>query len=200
MKYREPTQPRSKVTQERFLTALSGLLEANALSDISVDDIALKAGLTHAAFMKRFGSKDQAVFLLFETYAVEVDKLIATLEGDIDKHRSLIDVLQEVSMRLEAIIATHFSANRAMFEMFQRKLETHPLTKQIFRNSVQLFHKFQNHFLEPGTFTEAGAWASTQLLVTLNFNYLMGAMPGLPREAETRHQFIARLLETTIRV
>ena len=76
MSYTPPTQARSRNTERRFLAALDELLRVNGYINTTIDDIADRAGLTKAAFLKRFGSKEQAVILLFSKYCNQVSGLM----------------------------------------------------------------------------------------------------------------------------
>ena len=57
----------------------------------------------------------------------------------------------------------------------------------------------QKKFLDEGTYTDQGAWAGAQTLVTVNYNYVLEAMPAFPVGYSERHHLIADLLETTLR-
>lgn len=91
------------------------------------------------------------------------------------------------------------SSNRAMNEHFQKRLEIHDLTKEIFKQAVELMKAIQTQFLEEGSYTDAGAWYAAQLLVTIDYNYLLKAMPAFPKDRETRHRLLADLLEVALK-
>ena len=57
----------------------------------------------------------------------------------------------------------------------------------------------QAQFLEDESYTDAGAWYATQLLVTIDYNYLLRAMPALPEDHSTRHNLVAELLEVALK-
>lgn len=82
---------------------------------------------------------------------------------------------------------------------FQQSLEAHDLTKKIFKECVDLMKALQARFLVAGSYTDAGAWYATQLLVTIDFNYLLRAMPALPEDHSERHELIADLLELALK-
>ena len=46
--------------------------------------------------------------------------------------------------------------------------------------------------------SDVGAYAAAQLLVSIDFHYVMKAMPALPADPEVRHQLIADLLVVAI--
>lgn len=66
--YTKPSQARAIVSEQRFLDALNDLLVDASLNQISIDEIANRAQQTHGAFVNRFGSKKQALFVLWERY------------------------------------------------------------------------------------------------------------------------------------
>jgi AcrR family transcriptional regulator len=199
MSYHPPTQDRSRNTERRFLVALDDLLRVYGFANTTIDEVAERAGLTRAAFLRRFGSKEQAVLVLFSKYCDQVSEMMRSFHNQIAEHPHLHFTLREMSRQFEAILQLHMSSNRAMHEHFQQKLEVHDLTKQIFRKCVDLMKAIQARFLEKGGYTDAGAWNATQLLVTINYNYLLRAMPALPADHTARHDLVADLLEVALK-
>lgn len=199
MPYTIPTQTRSRNTERRFLAALDELLRINGYSNTTIDEVADRAGLTRAAFLKRFGSKEQAVIVLFSKYCDQVTGLMRSLNNQLADFPTLHFTLREMSQQFEAVLQMHMSSNRAMHEHFQQRLEVHDLTKQIFKQCVGLMKAVQGRFLDEGTYTEAGAWYATQFLVTIDYNYLLRAMPALPEDHDARHNLIADVLEMALK-
>lgn len=198
MTYSPPTQARSKNTERKFLAAFDELMRVNGYTNTSIDDVAERAGLTRAAFLKRFGSKEQAVLVLFSKYCEQIYSLIGSLHKQLPEYPSLHFTLREMSQQFEAVLQMHMSSNRAMHEHFQQRLEAHALTKGIFKQCVELMKAVQLRFLPDGQYTDAGAWYATQLLVTIDYNYLLRAMPALPEDHGLRHDLIAEVLETVL--
>ena len=199
MSYTPPTQARSRNTERRFLAALDELLRVNGYINTTIDEVADRAGLTKAAFLKRFGSKEQAVIVLFSKYCDQVTGLMRSLHNQLSDFPSLHFTLREMSQQFEAVLQMHMSSNRAMHEHFQQRLEVHDLTKKIFKQCVGLMMAVQARFLEEGSYTDAGAWNATQLLVTIDYNYLLRAMPALPEDHESRHDLVADILEVALK-
>ena len=199
MPYSTPTQTRSRNTERKFLVALDELLRVNGYTNTTIDEVADRAGLTRASFLKRFGSKEQAVFLLFSKYCDQVSGLMQSLQNQLSDYPSLHFTLREMSQQFEAVLQMHLASNRAMHEHFQKSLEVHDLTKQIFKQCVELTKAVQAQFLEDGSYTDDGAWYATQLLVTIDYNYLLRAMPALPEDHNKRHDLIADLLEVALK-
>lgn len=199
MKYTPPTQPRAINTERKFLRALNDLLELHGYTNTTIDDVADLAGLTKAAFLKRFGSKEQAVIVLFGKYCDQVSDLMRSLHNQLSDFQHLQFTLREMSQQFEAVLQMHLSSNRAMHEHFQQRLEVHDLTKQIFKQCVELMKDVQAQFLEKGSYTDSGAWYATQLLVTIDYNYLLRAMPAMPDDFDTRHNLVAEILEVALK-
>jgi AcrR family transcriptional regulator len=64
---RTPRQPRSRKTEERILRAFGELLAASRFEDVSVQQVAGRAGVSVGGFYARFASKDE--LLLHALYA-----------------------------------------------------------------------------------------------------------------------------------
>lgn len=118
MMYRPPTQARSRSSERKFLIALDDLLRVNGYENTTIDDIADRAGLTRDAFLKRFGSKEQATIVLFARYCDQVMSVMNDFQAQLPQHADLHFVLREMSQQFEAVLQMHLSANRAMNEHF----------------------------------------------------------------------------------
>lgn len=199
MKYTPPTQPRAIDTERKFLSALNDLLGIHGYTNTTIDDVADLAGLTKAAFLKRFGSKEQAVIVLFSKYCDQVSDLMQSLHSQLSEYQNLHFTLCEMSKQFEAVLQRHISSNRAMHEHFQQRLEVHDLTKQIFKQCVGLMKDVQVRFLEEGSYTDSGAWYASQLLVTIDYNYLLRAMPAMPEDHDARHNLVADILKVALK-
>lgn len=175
------------------------MLRVNGFANTSIDEVAERAGLTRAAFLRRFGTKEQALILLFSKYCDQVSGLMRSFHDQLPEYPNLHFALREMSQQFEAVLQMHMSSNRAMNEQFQQKLEVHDLTKQIFKECVDLMKAVQARFLMAGSYTDAGAWYATQLLVAIDYNYLLRSMPALPEDHATRHNLIADLLELALK-
>lgn len=198
MSYSPPVQSRARTTERKLLAALDELLRVNGYINTTIDEVAERAGLTRASFLKRFGSKEQAVILLFSKYCHQVSGMMQSMQYNLSDYPNLHFTLREMSQQFEAVLQMHMSSNRAMHEHFQQRLEVHDLTKQIFKRCVELMRAVQAQFLEEGSYTDAGAWYATQLLVTIDYNYLLRAMPAFPEDHGARHNLLADLLEVAL--
>lgn len=199
--YRPPRQSRAIETERKFLQALDELLTEKSFSSTSIQEIAVRAGLDKGAFLKRFGTKKKALELLFEQYCGYVFSTLAELKGQLETYNSAQDVCHAMSARLETLLSQNFSANRAMNELYLEELKVDDLTKGIFLATVDLMQAVQRRFQsELSGGGKAGAFAATQLLVTINYNYVLKAMPALPADPEVRHVMVARLLVEALRL
>ena len=199
--YKPPLQPRAKLTEKKFLVALNDLLTEKSFAATSIQDIAARAGLDKSAFLKRFGTKKRALLLLFEGYCEIVYDTLSQLKAELDSHASAQSICEAMSSRYEMLLIDNFSANRAMNELYLDELQVDERTKAIFLATVELMQYVQQHFrseLENGT--KAGAFAATQLLLTINYNYVLKAMPALPAEPQVRHRLVAKLLVEALRL
>jgi AcrR family transcriptional regulator len=61
-------QKRSRITAERFAEAALDLLQSSTFDELSVADLARRAGRSVGAFYQRFGSKDDFLASLLTTY------------------------------------------------------------------------------------------------------------------------------------
>lgn len=119
-----------------------------------------------------------------------MDSCVAALP----KCEDLVDVCIHLSETIERLQIEHFASNRAMHEHFLEALEVHPSTKRIFVECVDLMRKVQRRFLSDASFSDKGAFAGAQLLVTINYNYVLKAMPALPSESAERHKLVGQII------
>lgn len=200
--YQKPIQPRAIATEQRFLEALHHLLQEKSFGQLSIDEIAGHAGLTHSAFLKRFGSKKQALWVLYEKYCDKASAVMAEITRNMARFAHIEDVCQEMSEQLERIQLEDFPANRAMHEDFLEKLEVDPRTKRIFLECVGLMRSAQKAFMQETSTSasDAGAFAAAQLLITINYNYVLKAMPALPVHADLRHRLIGKIVAEALKM
>jgi len=199
--YKKPQQSRSQATEERFLTSFTFLLQDRSFHKVSIDDIARHAGLERGAFLKRFGSKKQALLLLWQRYCDVCSTAIDTFISNLPHNSvSLEETCTQISQTLEQLQLQHFSANRAINEHVMEDLEIAEPTKLVFLHSVNLMRCVQKKFLESTANSEAGAFAAAQISLTINYNYVIRAMPALPRDAQLRHRLIGSFIASALRM
>ena len=199
MLYSKPQQKRALETEEKFLNALDQCLALKSFNETTVDEIAEVAGLHRSAFMKRFGSKKGALLVLHSRYCEKTHLEIRRLRELKNSWSSALSVCKQSSVTLERLQRESFSCNRAMHEVFMESLKTDEQTKEIFLATVSLMREVQQHFFPENSQSETGALAATQLLVTINYNYVLKAMPALPRDADQRHSLIAECMVSALK-
>jgi AcrR family transcriptional regulator len=197
--YKKPLQPRAIATENRFLDALNELLKDKSLGQLSIDEIAQHAQLTRGAFLKRFGSKKQALFVLWAFYCTRASEEMVTIANGLQDFACIEDACMHMSRRLEHIQTHAFSVNRAMHEDFQENLRIDPQTKKIFLDCVGLMRQVQKRFNLAHSASDAGAFAAAQLLITINYNYVLKAMPALPIDPQARHKLIGDVVALALK-
>lgn len=191
--YKKPLQLRAIATERRFLDALHELLQHKSLGQLTIDEIAEHAGLTRSAFLKRFGTKKQALLVMYERYCEKVFALMAQVEQDLPQYDSAQEACSQMSIHTERLQAEEFPVNRAMHELYQEDLVVDPRTKAMFLRGVELMRKIQQRWMQDMPTSDAGAYAAAQLLLTIDYNYVLKAMPGLPADAQLRHRLIGNI-------
>lgn len=197
--YRSPTQLRAKKTEDAFLFAFRQLLANQGFAKTSIDDIAILSGQTRSAFLSRFGTKKSALLVLFDEYCSEVSGLMADISTQIQRLPNATACIHLMSTSFEVKLTKHFASNRAMHELYLEDLRTDERTQRIFRQLVDLMRKTQEKHLPRGTYTDTGAYSAAQLLVTVNYNYVLKAMPAFAREAGVRHVMISEAVSTLLK-
>lgn len=199
--YQPPKQARAAETEAKFLNSLNVLLLQKSFTKLTVAEIAEHANLEAGAFIKRFGTKKQALFILWQKYcnecAVEMQTFIRNLPN---KTAPLEGVCSEISATLEQLQLKHFSANRAINEHFMEDLEVAEPTKIAFMGSVEMMRCVQQRFLKGADASDVGAFAAAQISLTINYNYTIKAMPALPKDSTIRHRLIGKLIAESLKL
>ena len=193
--YSPPQQTRAQATETRFLDAVEALLVTKSITRLTIDEIADHAQLSRGAFLKRFGSKKQALVLLFRRHCDDCNDVMANIVKGLDSEgQSVLDVCTHASESFERLLIKHFSANRAMYELYLEELEVHEWTKEIFLNAVSMMREIQKKHFSGSASSDVGAFAAAQLMVTINYNFVMKAMPGMPLDRQVRQQLIGKIM------
>lgn len=192
--YKSPCQTRALTTEHKFLDALNQLLLNKSFSQLTIDEIADQSGLTRSAFLKRFGTKKQALLVLYGRYCEKVQQAMAAADADMVRFANAFDACQHISAAAERLQVADFSVNRAMHELFMEELKAHSQTQALFKGCCDLMKRVQRVHMPRRGGSEVGAYAAAQLVFTINYNHVLKAMPGLPRDGATRHKLIATLM------
>lgn len=199
--YKKPLQPRAIATEEKFLTALNDLLKVKSFGQLTTEEIAEHAQLTRGAFIKRFGSKKQALLILWQQYCDEcMIEMKAFIQDMQSSSATLEETCGQISARLEQLQLKHFSANRAINEYFMEDLKVAEPTKIAFLGSVELMRCVQKKYLAETGASDVGAFAAAQVSLTINYNYAIKAMPALPKDPAIRHRLIGTLITNSLKL
>ena len=197
--YKIPLQARAIETETRFLDALNILLKNKCLTQLSIDEIAETAGLERGAFLKRFGSKKQALLILWGRYSLRAFATAERCKRELPTFTNAIEACAYISKQIEKTQTSDFSVNRAMHEDFLEKLNVNSETKKIFMSCVNVMRLVQRRFLEAKSFSDQGAFAAAQLIITINYNYVLRAMPGLTVDDDDRHRLIGEIIAMSLK-
>jgi AcrR family transcriptional regulator len=194
MTYQRPKQSRAEQTEKRILDAYGQLLLLQSYHDTTVGQIADAAAVSHGAFMTRFGSKRNALGRLFELFCDDVYLVLDRLrKASSPVNAKILDYLMSVSKEYEALVILHWGANRAMHEIFLKEGVIDDQTKGIFKATVAALHPKFCEILQQDLPIER-SFAAIQLMVTVNYNHVLGAMPGLPQKDDERHGLIGETM------
>lgn len=194
MKYSTPKQSRAVQAERQLLDALATTLVSQSYTSLSIESVAERACVSKSTFLKRFGSKKYALLRLFEQYCYDAMQTMDNLSSTISSKESAVSAVLEFSESLEQLQTKHFASNRAMHELFLENLEVDERTQKIFLKLVNLMREVQAHHLDRHLCTDTGAFSAAQLLVTINYNFVLQAMPALPRDHDLRHRMISKIV------
>lgn len=183
-----------------MLDAFDYLLSSVGYKQARLELLADISGTTKSAFLSRFGSKKNALLILFERYCSDASQKMSEIYHKIPDFKSAQHALYEFSVILEELQTQHLGSNRGMHEIF---VETHKVderTQEIFLQLVDLMKSVQSHHLKGYPCTNIGAFSASQMLVTINYNYVLEAMPALPHEPSIRHDMIAKMLTEPLKI
>jgi AcrR family transcriptional regulator len=193
MKYSKPKQSRALATEEALLEAFGALLGEQGYAATTVSEIGERANRSPGAFLARFGSKRQALDKLFERFCDEVYEALQRAQQELVAGAEVDLVLRALSECYEGLVRRHLGANRAMKEVFLTEGQIDPQTRSIFKATVALLHDIWVGEAGPDH-ARQGSFASTQVLVTLNYEYVLGSMPAFPSDPGERHRLIVRCM------
>lgn len=199
MTFTPPKQDRSRQSTDAFLDALEACLNTTGMTRTTIEQVAERAQLGRAAFLRRFGSKREAVLVLYDRYAdqcvTELDRL-RTVVGSFATAEAFLTSLYAGAEQMQL---AHFGLNLAMNQDFADELETAAGTKRVFYAFLGIMEQLQDMFLPPETKNAEARFAASQLIITVSLNYTLRAMPGLPREAGRRHALMGQIAWLALR-
>lgn len=112
----KPThQSRSRKTRDKLLNALEHLLKEKDFGNISVAEIAAKAGVSSASIYRRFDKKEGFIPVLFDLYIERLNEWAASPEAQLDiEGLSLREALQALTSTAWRQIVEHAHMMRAI--------------------------------------------------------------------------------------
>lgn len=199
--YKPPKQARAAETEAKFLKSMDILLHQKSFAKLTVAEIAEHANLEAGAFLKRFGSKKQALLILWQRFCDECIEASQDFVRNLpDNPASFQDACIEMSTTLENLQLKHFPANRAINEHFMEELQVAEPTKITFMQSVEMMRFVQKKYLQETITSDIGAFAAAQILQMINYNYAIKAMPALPQNPKIRHHLIGVLIANSLKL
>ena len=184
--YTPPKQLRAIDAEQRMLASLRELLQKRSFAQLSIDEIATASNVTKSSFLQRFGDKETALLLLYRKYCSDILKLIEAFTIRIENLRSetIEEEFLQIVMRFHQILKKHYAANKAMNVMFVEKGTIHNDTKLIFLKSTELIDRINKAEIFGQRYVSTNSWTANQFLVTLTYNYTIGAMTAMPNSNE----------------
>lgn len=184
--YTPPKQLRAIDAEQRMLASLRELLQKRSFAQLSIDEIATASNVTKSSFLQRFGDKETALLLLYRKYCSDILKLIEDFTIRIENLRpeTIDEEFLQIVMRFHHIVKKHYAANKAMNVMFVEKGTIHNDTKLIFLKSTELIDRINKAEIFGQRYVSTNSWTANQILVTLTYNYTIGAMTAMPKSTE----------------
>lgn len=199
MTFTPPKQDRSRQSTDAFLDALEACLNSTGMTRTTIEQVAERAQLGRAAFLRRFGSKREAVLVLYDRYADQCETELDRFGMGIGSYMTAEAFLTDLYAGTEQMQLAHFGLNLAMNQDFAEELETAAGTKRVFHGFLAIMEKLQDRFLPPEAKSVEGRFAASQLIITISLNYTLRATPGLPRDAGRRHALMGQIAWLALR-
>lgn len=193
--YNKPIQPRAIETEKKFKESARKLFEERGSLVTTIDEIAEQALLHRGAFLKRFGSKDGVKTALYRDYFEDVERRMKCYRAMLyaARFRTLEEAFFFASTSVEEVQLLHLSVTRIMYEDFSIEFAEKKTARSHFCRAVRLVSETDSYFSPNGKKDKASVRAAAQLIVTLNFEYVVAALDGFPRNKVLRHQMISSL-------
>jgi len=142
-------QDRSRRTREKIVTALDAALKEKPFDQVSVAEIAQRAGIAVGTVYRRFENKDALIPVIFEIYKTRVE---AMLDGDsaveVEPNEGLRSVLQKVMRKTWTICAREAHLLRAvhLYARLKPELANGEDWKKYEQASAQSIAMIINHY------------------------------------------------------
>lgn len=117
-----PRQERSRRTLEAVLTATEALLAERLFEDLSMADIAKRAGVAVGTIYTRFRAKEDLLPVLFERHHAGVAATVGALLGDLERRPSLKGRVE----RVVAFAVDYHVEHRGLLRALTHYVRAHP--------------------------------------------------------------------------
>ena len=190
---------KAETLRDKLRATFISLLNAQSYSSISFRELAAECDCSVGAVQYHFGTKEEALYDIWEYYCNKCFQQIRDLENEpeianIEEVRDYIQLLSRVISKLQF---EHIGLNQAMNQQFVEKNYVHRTTLQIMKQlSLHIHQKVQ---IVDERVSQEVCDACAQILVTMNLNRSLGGCPLLPSDDESFHNFIAHASTSLLR-
>jgi len=175
------------------------LLNTKTYSSISFRELAAECDCSVGAVQYHFGTKEEALYDIWEHYCNKCFQQINDLENEpeIANIEVVRDYIQLLSKMISKLQFDHIGLNQAMNQQFVEKNNVHRTTLKIMKQlSLHIHQKVQ---IVDERVSQEQCDACAQILVTMNLNRSLGGCPLLPSDDESFHNFIAHSATSLLR-
>lgn len=193
----KPAKRRDSIENEQLVLAkFLEELDRNGYSKTNLARVGEKSGITRPGIIRRFGSKQGVLNVLYQKYCEECTRKIGAFARDIDTFDSLDDFIVNLYVETEKMHSKNRAINLAMSQIFYSELVVHAGTREVFKSFLVLFEKAAERAWFVGS--KPGSFAATQLLISTSLNYSLGAMGGLPGDQVARSKLVAKMISEAL--
>lgn len=177
--------------RDKLRATFISLLNTQSYSSISFRELAAECDCSVGAVQYHFGTKEEALYDIWEHYCNKCFQQIKDLENEpeIANIEEVRDYIQLLSKMISKLQLDHIGLNQAMNQQFVEKNNVHRTTLQIMKQLS--FHIHQKVQIVDERVSQEQCDACAQILVTMNLNRSLGGCPLLPSDNESYHNFIA---------
>lgn len=189
----KPARRRHAIENEQLvLASFLEELDKNGYLKTNLERVGEKSGITRPGIIRRFGSKQGVLNVLYHRYCQECVEKIETFSKNVHAFVNLDEFLINLYVATEKMHSENRAINLAMSQIFYSELVVHDGTKAVFKSFLDLFDKASKRAWYVGS--KPANFAATQLLITTSLNYSLGAMDGLPIDQAARSRLVAKMM------
>ena len=190
---------KTETLRDKLRTTFISRLNKQSYASVSFRELAADCGCSVGAVQYHFGTKEEALYDIWEHYCNKCFQQIKDLENEpeIASIEEVRDYIQLLSKMISKLQFDHIGLNQAMNQHFVEKNNVHRTTLQIMKQlSLHIHQKVQ---IVDERVSQEQCDACTQILVTMNLNRSLGGCPLLPSDNESFHNFIAHASTSLLR-